>query len=125
MNPKLILIIAFIYITLAFLGSTFEQATTAGGDWSGNVENTETLDPILTMRDIETRSESWGITGSIPLPGTSFWESIFKMATLRFSFIVGDYEMFWYIILLPIVIAGLISLALVGSRIWEAVTPFS
>tara|TARA_Y100000310_G_scaffold164294_1_gene164119 strand:+ start:3429 stop:3806 length:378 start_codon:yes stop_codon:yes gene_type:complete len=125
MNPKFILVITFIYITLAFLGSTYELATTAGGDWAGNVEGEEVLDPLYNVRNIETQSESWGILGAIPLPGEGFWSSIFKITLLRFSFLIPDYEMIWMIVLLPISVAGLISVALIGGRIWEAVTPFS
>uniref|UniRef100_A0A6M3MAK7 Uncharacterized protein n=1 Tax=viral metagenome TaxID=1070528 RepID=A0A6M3MAK7_9ZZZZ len=124
MNPKFILIITFIYITLAFLGSTFEAATTAGGDWVGNTSD-ETLNPMFEMRDIAAKSESMGIEAVLPTSGTGFWSSIFQMVTLRFSFIVDDYEMIWYTLLLPIAVAGLVSIALIGTRLWEAITPFS
>ena len=58
MSGRFVLVIVFIYITLTFLGSTFEEHTTAGGDWAGNVEAGSRLNFLF---DIKNATQIGGI----------------------------------------------------------------
>jgi len=51
MSGKLLLVIIFIYVTLTFLGSTFEHHTTSA-DWAGNVEATSTMNYLFDIKNI-------------------------------------------------------------------------
>ncbi len=117
MSRKLFLVILFIYVTLTFLGSTFEEHTTAGGDWAGNVEATNTLDFLFDIKNMRQKFEFLGFEASIPIPSGEWFSTAFEVMTLRFSFIVEDYEMVWWIVLMPIAMMGLLSMVLLGVGI--------
>ena len=114
MSGKLLLIIMFLYVTLTFMGSTFEEHTTAGGDWAGNVESGSKLDYIFDIKNVTQKLEVLGFETPIPMPNTQWFEAVFEVMLLRFSFIVDDYEMLWWILLMPIAMMGMLSLVLFG-----------
>lgn len=117
MSGKLFLVILFIYVTLTFLGSTFEEHTTAGGDWAGNVEATNTLDYLFDIKNATQKFEILGFETPIPIPNGEWFDTAFSVMTLRFSFIVDNYEMVWWIVLMPIAMMGLLSMVLLGVGI--------
>ncbi len=117
MSGKLLLVILFIYVTLTFLGSTFEEHTTAGGDWAGNVEATNTLDFLFNVQNSITKLEVFGFEVPVPIPNGKWFSTAFRVMTLRFSFIVDNYEMVWWIILMPIALVGIMGMVLLGISI--------
>ena len=117
MSGKLFLVILFIYVTLTFLGSTFEEHTTVGGDWAGNVEATSTLDFLFDIKNMTQKLEVLGFETPIPIPNGEWFSTAFQVMTLRFSFIVDNYEMVWWIVLMPIAMMGLLSMVLLGVGI--------
>lgn len=116
MSGKLLLVIMFIYVTLTFLGSTFEYHTTEA-DWAGNVEATNTLDYLFNIRNITQKLEVLGVETPIPIPDSNYFDTLFSVMTLRFSFIIEDYEIVWWCLLMPIAMMGMLSLVLLGVGI--------
>lgn len=125
MNSKLFISIMFLWVVLSFLGATFEQATTAGGDWMGNVEGQSTINYLLDVNNMTQKYEVLGIETPIPIPDGDYFATWFRIFMLRFSFIVDDYEMVWWIVLMPIAILGVLQLAtlaygvLTGNVTWS------
>jgi len=116
MSGKLFLVIIFIYVTLTFLGSTFEAHSTST-DWAGNVEATSTLDYLFDIKNATQKLEVLGFETPIPIPNAEWFSTAFEVMTLRFSFIVDEYEMVWWILIMPIAMMGMLSLVLLGVGI--------
>ena len=114
MSSKLFLVIIFIWVTLTFLGSTFEQHTTAAGTWAGNTQATTTIGYLFNIQNITTKWEVLGVETPIPVPNGEWFSKAFEVFLLRFSFIVNDYEMIWWILLMPIALMGMLSLVMLG-----------
>lgn len=114
MSGKLFMIILFIWVTLTFLGSTFEEHTTAGGDWAGNVEARSKLDFLFDIKNASQKLEILGFETPIPIPNGEWFNTAFEVITLRFSFIINDYEMVWWILLMPISMMGMLGMVLLG-----------
>ena len=117
MSGKLFMVIIFIYVTLTFMGSTFEEHTTAGGDWAGNTETTSTLDFLFDIKNATQKLEVLGYETPIPIPNAEWFSTAFAVMTLRFSFMIADYEMLWWILLMPIALMGILSMVLMGVGI--------
>ena len=66
---------------------------------------------------MQLRLEVLGFETPIPIPNGEWFDALFDMLLLRFSFIIDNYEMVHYIMLLPIAVMGLISLAMLGIGI--------
>jgi len=113
MSGKLFLVIIFIYVTLTFLGSTFEEHDTSA-TWAGNVEATNTLDYLFDIKNMTQKLEVLGFETPIPIPNGEWFSTAFEVMTLRFSFIVDEYEMIWWILIMPIALMGLLSMVLLG-----------
>lgn len=113
MSGKLLLVIIFIYVTLTFLGSTYEQHNTAA-TWAGNVEGEGKLDYLFNIRNMTQKLEVVGIETPIPIPNPDYFQALFEIFTLRFSFLVGDYEMVWWTVFMPIAMMGMLSIVLLG-----------
>lgn len=110
MSGKLIMMILLIYIVLGFLGSTFEQQTTIAGTWAGNTEGGNTLSYLFDVRNAVTNLEVPLIEIPIPVPNEAYFAALFKVVLLRFSFLVDNYEMIWWIFFMPIAMMGIISM---------------
>ena len=115
MSNKLLGFIVMIWVFGAILGSTFEEHTAAAADWTGTdtTSSYATISTLEYLMNIENAAQETdlGIV-SIPLPNDEYFKSIFRVATLQFSFISGDYNMFYYIVLVPFVVVAVVSLVI-------------
>ena len=100
MSGKFLAMIVFIYVLIAFLGMTFE------GNWISHDSS------LQTMANVAQGSQTLSFFGIIqlPVPPLNFFVAAYQIITLQFSFITGGYMMFYYIVLLPIAIAGVSSM---------------
>lgn len=113
MSGKLLLVIIFLYVTLTFLGSTYEQHDSAT-TWAGNVEGESKLDYLFNIRNMTQSLEVVGIETPIPIPNQDYFAALFEIFTLRFSFLVDNYEMVWWTVFMPIAMMGMLSIVLLG-----------
>lgn len=116
MSGKLFLVVIFIYVTLTFLGSTFEQHQTSA-TWAGNVEAGSTLNYLFDIKNVTQKLTILGWETPIPIPSGDYFSTLFGVMLLRFSFIIKDYNMLWWILLMPIALMGLLSLVMLGVGI--------
>lgn len=114
MRGSLLALIVIIWVFGAILGSTFEQHATAA-EWTGTDATSEyatisSLEYIMNLSNA-TQEVDLGVL-SLPMPNTEYIKTIFRVATLQFSFISGDYNMFYYIVLAPFVVVAVLSLVI-------------
>ena len=114
MSNKLLGFIVMIWVFGAILGSTFEshsvEAEWTGTDTTSEYATINTLEYLMNI-DNAAQETDLGIV-SIPLPNNEYFKTVFKVATLQFSFISGDYNMFYYIVLVPFVVVAVVSIVI-------------
>lgn len=118
MSMKWMALFFFVYIIAMFLGSTYEYAdTTATWAPGGGTLGREKA-PLAVIQDavqgkaLFQEQSLLGGTLPLPLPNADVIEAIYEVLTLRFDFLEGDAlgEIFYTVVLLPLVAAGIISL---------------
>jgi len=114
MSGKFLAFIVMIWVIGAILGSTFEyqytEAAWAGTDTTSEYATISTVEYLMNLENA-TQDTDLGLV-SIPVPNADYFKTIFKVATLQFSFISGDFQIFYYIVLAPFVVMAVISLVL-------------
>ena len=105
-----------------FLGSTFEMHTTPA-TWAGTGSAGMTVSPATTLTylfDFKNAVQQAPIFGGLPLPipNGEYWSAVKRVATLRFSFMTPDYNMFYWTIMFPFAIFAAASALLV---FWGAI----
>ena len=115
MSGKFLAMIVFIYIILAFLGTTFEGQTQNQGTWAGTGSGGQTVSPIQNVQTLGTLAKGgqtlsfFGVM-ELPVQIQGWLGAAYRVITLQFSFLMtGGYVMFYWIFLLPIAIAGVTS----------------
>ena len=115
MSGKFLAMIVFIYIILAFLGTTFEGQTQNQGTWAGTGSGGQTISPIENVQTLGTLAKGgqtlsfFGVV-ELPVQIPGWLGAAYRVITLQFSFLMtGGYVMFYWIFLLPIAIAGVTS----------------
>ena len=97
-QPKWIIFLLFVWITLGFLGATLEQHT--GTTWEG-ITNQTTLEYLLDMKNITYDQSATGIWSFVKL-NPAYFGVILKCMTWDFDFMQTDIgEMVRWIIFIP------------------------
>ena len=122
LSPKLVAIVAVIWIFGVILGSTFNYSNTQAS-WSGSSTTASVLTggsgqitDIHYLLDIKNAVQTIDVLGAIPLPvpNANYFKVVFSTLTLRFSFLVSNPygEMFWYFCLFPLSLIGIVGMVL-------------
>src|SRR4030042_1864713 len=108
MSLKILAIVVFVWVIAMFLGSTYEghmAESTWAGTGSGGFSSDETS-PISTMQyllNVSNAVQRLPILGNIPIPvpNGEYFSTAYRVMTLQFHFITGDFGMFYWIFLFP------------------------
>ena len=124
LNPKWIGLIVFVWITLTFLGGTFEKHTTATGDWEGDTQETQ-LEYLMNVKNIVAQTSGVGEVNFV-LYNEEYWDSLWQMITWDFTFLRGEgYEMIRWIVFLPVAGAIAYGLAYAFVQLMQGFIPFT
>ena len=107
----------FVWLVGAFLGSTYDYHNTDetwAGTGTGGYEQSPitTLDYLMNISNVVQQNKIIGGI-SIPMPNGKYFDTAFKVATWRWSFLDG-YEMFYWIFCAPFAIMGIMSIFLLS-----------
>lgn len=133
LSPKLIAIVAVIWIFGVILGGTFNYSNTEAS-WTGNSNDANSvlhngagqISDVQYLLNYKNAVQTIDVLGVIPLPvpNANYFKVMFSILFLRFSFLVTNPygEFFWYFFLLPIALIGVVGaimtfLALVRGNI--------
>lgn len=105
------------YLEAGGAGLAYTMRPTPG--WAGSSTGTggystspvSKLEYIINLENAFQRVEVLGFI-PLPKPNGEYFKTIFQIITLRFSFIIDNYEMIWWIVLLPIVAMGVLTMVL-------------
>jgi len=101
LNPKWIGLIVFVWITLTFLGATFEGHSTTTGDWEGDTQETQ-LEYLMNVKNVVAQTSETGEV-SFVLFNTEYFKTVWQMITWDFTFLQGEgYEIIRWIVFIPI-----------------------
>ncbi len=114
MNGKWLILIVGIWITAVFLGSTFDGATSWAGSGTAGYEEApqNTLSYLMNVKNSVQRLETGIGSFPLPMPNGEYFDRLFKVVTLQFTFMSSTYMLFYWIVLLPIALAGILCLIL-------------
>lgn len=107
MSGKWLIFILFVYIVGMFLGATFEQHATAA-TWEGSSEGVTTLSYLMNVGNAVQQTSVLGVI-PLPIPNGEYFSTLFEVLTWQFAF-MADYDMVYWILMLPFAIAGIFSL---------------
>ena len=114
----------FVWLVGAYLGSTFEFHDTEA-DWAGTGTGgyDEKKAPVTTLKylmDISNAVQRYSVLGNIPLPipNGEYFQAAFDVLTWKFSFLYNPdgtmaYGMFYWLLLAPFTVMGVLSMVLI------------
>ena len=103
MNPKWIILVVSIWVVLGLMGGVME------GAYMGNDEHS-TLNCLVTSQ-VMSATTLWGRISGIFTDG-EFWSALLKLITFDLAMFVGAWEIFKWILFLPLTIALVLTIAL-------------
>lgn len=116
----------FVWLIGAFLGSTFEYQNTKD-TWAGTGSggyHTSPTSKLEYLMDIKNAVQQNTFLGAIPLPvpNADYFKTLGEVITWKFSFMYNPdgtmaYGMIYYIIFVPFVLMGILSLILLAYGI--------
>lgn len=98
-------------------GANKNYTMQASPGWAGSgtggygTSPTTKLEYILSITNAVQRIELLGAI-PFPVPNDDYFKAIFEVVTWRWSFLIPDYEMFWWIFCAPFVAMGVLCLIL-------------
>ncbi len=127
---KILILLAITWLVGVFLGSTYEGPTVAGS-WAGTgdagyVAGETPSTTLQYLFNVSNAVQSTSILGIIPFvkPNGDYFSAVYRVATLQFTF-MHDYPMFYWFLLLPFAIWGILNLVLLfiatisGNITWD------
>lgn len=127
LSPKLVAFMVIIWAFGAILGSSFEHHTLAA-DWTGTATDKQyaTISTLQYLMNLKNATHQFSVFGlfSMPIPNSEWLDALWNVLILRFSFITGDFEMFYYIVLAPFVVMAFVSLVMVAVSIVRGQFPW-
>ena len=110
MSSKFMGLMVAIYIIMIILGATMDAATNydISGQWQG--AGSESIFSYLTNFSNATQQFSTFGAISLPVPNTDYFNAMFQVMTLRFSWMMdGSYmQMIYYVAFLPLTAMGVL-----------------
>lgn len=115
MSMKYLALIVFVYIIGSFLAATFELHNTPAtwpGTATGEDSTLQVLSDAIQGKNLTQEQSLLGGRITIALPNIKIWDAAFKMITWRFDFIWYDDlgRMFYWVVLMPFVVASVVSI---------------
>lgn len=98
-------------------GSTVPYAINSSGTWAGNGSGGYQTAPLTKASYLMAVSNAIQMTPvlgaiSLPMPNKEYWVTLSDVLTLNFSFVTDTYSMFYWLVLLPIAMGGILCLVL-------------
>lgn len=123
-TPKVVGFLCFVWIIGMILGSVNDFRTDlCETDTAGVTHCYDTTAKYLASLDnVFVQTSILGI--NIPVPNTDYIKTLAQVATMQFSFIQGQWQIVWAIVMLPLCAMAIFGLLTWALQIFQGFLPF-